>query len=211
MEALEEGLKALGLAYDDGILAKLNTYMDEIALFNPSLKLVSYKDRDELIVRHILDCAAGVPVIRAELGGRGRAADFGSGAGLPGIVLAILMPDVEFVLVERMSRRIGFLRNVVLRCSLGNVELWDDDIRKVSGNFPLVTFRAFRPITEVIRPVSSLLEEDGCICAYKAKKSYIDVEIREIEGFSCEIVDLSVPFLDEERRMLVMHKQGGFQ
>ena len=102
------GLKAYGVdkAEDKAII--LEKYLNEIMLFNPTLKLVGEKERDEIIYRHILDSASAYPLFSSMTKTSSTIADLGTGAGLPGVVLAILFPDRNFVLIDRMTRRIGF-------------------------------------------------------------------------------------------------------
>ena len=115
------GLKAYGVdkAEDKAII--LEKYLNEIMLFNPTLKLVGEKERDEIIYRHILDSASAYPLFSSITKTSSTIADLGTGAGLPGVVLAILFPDRNFVLIDRMTRRIGFLRAVKAKLNLVNV------------------------------------------------------------------------------------------
>ena len=105
-----KGLKAYSVVEAEDKAMILQKYLDEILLFNPVLKLVGEKDREEIIYRHILDSASSYPVFSSLTKKGDKIADLGSGAGLPGVVLAILFPDRNFTLIDRMTRRIGFLR-----------------------------------------------------------------------------------------------------
>ncbi|MGN1164299.1 MAG: 16S rRNA (guanine(527)-N(7))-methyltransferase RsmG, partial [Candidatus Ornithospirochaeta sp.] len=123
-----EGLGRLGVEDGETKAEKLSLYLDKIMLFNPSLKLVGEKTREEIVSRHILDSAAAYPVFLSETRPGDSIADLGTGAGLPGIVLSVLFPDRRWVLIDRMSRRIGFLRIVKASLLLDNVEIVDKDI-----------------------------------------------------------------------------------
>ena len=117
------GLNAYGVdkAEDKAII--LEKYLNEIMLFNPTLKLVGEKERNEIIYRHILDSASAYSLFSTITNSSSTIADLGTGAGLPGVVLAILFPDRNFVLIDRMTRRIGFLRAVKAKLNLVNVEI----------------------------------------------------------------------------------------
>lgn len=208
MDRLGKGLEMLGLGCAPRVVDRLRTYVDEIMLFNPAYGLVSVCGMDELVTRHILDCAGGASVIAGCLGADARVADLGSGAGLPGVVLAILMPDVHFVLIERMKRRVDFLTNVVARCALDNVEIVQEDISRTDDAFGCITMRAFHPVGDIIRDVSRLLAPCGRVCAYKAQKSYVEKEMEGVDGWQSRLVPLSIPFLEEERTMLVLSRRG---
>lgn len=207
-DLLEDGLERLSIVTDADMIRKLETYIGEIELFNPVYHLVSYEDRDELVIRHILDCAAGCPVIRQREKEGCSVADLGSGAGFPGIVLSILMPEYRFFLIERMKRRVDFLKNVVLRCNLGNVEVISYDVKDVRREFDCVTFRAFHPLYDMIGDAHRLLAKGGALYAYKARQSYVEAETEGLEGFDSELVRMRVPFLDEVRHMLILRKKG---
>ena len=136
----------------------LEAYVRELELFNPAYGLVGTESHEELIIKHILDSLAPLgPILRA-LDQAGSAppslsiADAGTGAGLPGLPLAIALPGCQFTLIERMGRRIGFLQNTLAVLGLENVRLEQADIEKArSGPFDLITFRAFRPSRAEIR------------------------------------------------------------
>ena len=177
------GLKAYGVdkAEDKAII--LEKYLNEIMLFNPTLKLVGEKERDEIIYRHILDSASAYPLFSSMTKTSSTIADLGTGAGLPGVVLAILFPDRNFVLIDRMTRRIGFLRAVKAKLNLVNVEIVSKDISEVKDHFAYVTSRAFRPLSAVAEDMMKLAPE---AILYKGTKKAIEEEIDELKdmGYS---------------------------
>ena len=198
MDLLLEGAEKLKLDLTSLQRERLERYISEIELFNPIYKLVSYQDRDELIIRHILDSLAGVKVFEALEGSS--IADLGTGAGFPGVVLAIML-DRPIVLVERMKRRVDFLKNVILRCNLKNVS-------EVEERFDIVTCRAFHPIFDIIDDVDRILSPNGVFAPYKGKKSYLYSEIENLSNWDVSITNLHVPFLDEERIIALMRKKN---
>ena len=215
---LEEGLAKLGIP-QARILPLLISYIEEIELFNPAYGLVKVKDRRELIVRHILDSLAPIDVIRHTLGPAFKQktpliADVGSGAGLPGIPLAVCMDNAEFTLIERMRRRAGFLRDAVAVMGLPNVRVEEAEMEKISlpaaRRFDLVVFRAFRPLEPALyRKLLKLLAPGGALAAYKGRRQTIDEELSGLppaarEIFPWELVPLEVPFLEEERHLVLM-------
>jgi len=227
---LEEGLEKLGIGkvVMENTASLLERYIDEIELFNPAYGLVKVRDRREIIVKHILDSLAPLHLIHRLLetkpctaDTRRRIADVGSGAGLPGIPLAVCMPDAEFTLIERMGRRTGFLRDVLAVLSLANVMVEETEMEKAgAGRFDLVVFRAFRPLVPaILNGLLRLLAPDGIIAAYKGRRQTVEEEITSLiktpgktaglftgpEHLSWEIIPLEVPFLDEERHLLLIH------
>ena len=205
MDLLLEGAEKLKLDLTSLQRERLERYISEIELFNPIYKLVSYQDRDELIIRHILDSLAELKVFEALEGSS--IADLGTGAGFPGVVLAIML-DRPIVLVERMKRRVDFLKNVILRCNLKNVRIVSKDVSEVEERFDIVTCRAFHPIFDIIDDVDRILSPNGVFAPYKGKKSYLYSEIENLSNWDVSITNLHVPFLDEERIIALMRKKN---
>jgi 16S rRNA (guanine527-N7)-methyltransferase len=198
------------LVADPRVPELLRRYIAEIELFNPAYGLVGAKDRDELIVKHILDSLAPLSAIRNLLPpGIPIVADAGSGAGLPGIPLAICFPAVNFALLERMGRRTGFLENAVAVLGLANVDVEQTEIeRGRAGRYDLVVFRAFRPLEPpMLKALFRRLRPNGVLAAYKAREEKIAEEMGAVAGLagSWEAIDTPVPFLDEPRRLVVVH------
>ena len=218
---LEEGLSKLGVSggNEDGsnfppeqILNLLIQYIEEIERFNPAYGLVKVKDRRELIVKHILDSLAPAGIFSSRP--VKRIADIGSGAGLPGIPLAICMPGAEFTLVESMGRRAGFLRDALAVLKLPNAVVVEEDLKTFSrhvaetGPFDLVVFRAFKPLeNRLLRLLFRLLAPGGIIAAYKGRRQTVEEEMSGLtwKPLSWDLLPLSVPFLEEERHLLLIH------
>jgi 16S rRNA (guanine527-N7)-methyltransferase len=218
---LKEGLLELGLDKGpvEGALPLLSRYIEEIELFNPAYGLVKVANRREFILRHILDSLAPLEAIKRFAGPAAAIADIGSGAGLPGIPLAIFMPDAQFCLVERSGRRAGFLRNALAVLGLPNVRLQEQEMEKLGllapHSFDVLVFRAFRPLEPaILKGLSRLLAPGGSLAAYKGRRKAVEEEmaaaLASSEKGHCppiaswEILPLSVPFLEEERHLLLV-------
>ncbi|MDR2194302.1 MAG: 16S rRNA (guanine(527)-N(7))-methyltransferase RsmG [Treponema sp.] len=215
------------------IINALERYIAEIELFNPAYKLVGTNDRKELIVKHILDSLSGLGVINrfaaVYAGTDVKIADAGSGAGLPGIPLAISLPSYHFTLLERMGRRAGFLNNTCAVLGIPNVTVEEKEIEKAAPNrFNIITFRAFKPLDNgAIKSLFRLLTPDGILIAYKGKKDTVEREFallkatlhlppstKDDAAAHWEIIRVSVPFLKEERHIAVIprvYKKSGIE
>ena len=207
-ELLVSGLGRIGAPSDERTEVRLERFISEIMLFNPALKLVGDKDPDEIIIRHVLDSAAAYPVFMKETAEGAVIADLGSGAGFPGVVLSILMPDRHFVLVERMQRRSQFLKGVLARTGLENAEVDESDLSAVRRRFDAVTCRAFHPVFSVAEDVLDVLLPGAPLFLYKGQRKNVSSELDVLRGegycFDEQIVDLHVPYLDEARTMAVL-------
>lgn len=198
--------------------AKMDTYINEIILFNSAYNLTNTSDHDELWTRHIEDSLSAVDTIvkiAEELKAGGETeiliGDIGSGGGLPGIPLAACLPDYKFTLVERMSKRCAFLENAAAILGLSNVTVLNSEAERVPAeSFHIATFRAFRPLDEkMTKTLLALTKTGGCLAAYKAKRENITTEMEAIKKIvpDYEVVELHVPGLEDSERNLVIVKK----
>jgi len=223
---LLRGLEALALPTQGSLPTLLARYVEELETWNPAYGLVGASG-DELIVKHILDSLAPISVIRSLLSriSTSRApsnanrneptapplshylADLGSGAGLPGIPIALALPELRVSLVDRMGKRIRFLESMKASLPLPNVEIVESEVERAPGSYDLVTFRAFRPFErKLFKRVFALCESDGFVIAYKGKKEKALDELNAVEGLfsESEILPVKVPFLDDERCLVIL-------
>ena len=171
-EALRAGAAALGVDLEDRALDRLERFLDELERWNARSNLVGDHDRRTLAERHLVDSLAAVPALRG-LGTGLRIADVGSGAGLPGVPLAIVLQPREMVLVEPRRKRASFLRAV--RRALPDVPLTVleervEDLVGAAGTeaaFDAVTSRAALSDAELGSAATSLLRAGGLLVAYR--------------------------------------------
>ena len=220
---LKQGLEQLNFsqAQIDFLIPKMEQYIKELVLFNSAYNLVNTDDHDEIVIKHILDSLSAYPEIKDLAEGQKEKlnrqiiiGDIGSGGGLPGIPLAASLPEFDFVLVERMSKRCAFLENVAAILGLKNVTVLNKEAEKVKKeSIDIAVFRAFRPLDKtMIKTLLDLIPHTGTLAAYKAKKEKI---IEEMSAIGYEEIDyglkkLEVPFLtdtstdDSRERNLVL-------
>ncbi|SDN35501.1 16S rRNA m(7)G-527 methyltransferase [Actinomyces ruminicola] len=135
--------------------------------------LVGPRELPRLWSRHIVNSAAVVPFLPAS----GRVADIGSGAGFPGIVVALLRPDLDVVLVESMERRTQWLEDVVAELDLDNVAIERARAEELRAKYDAVTARAVANLTKLIRMTSPLLKPGASLLALKGARA--DAEVAE--------------------------------
>lgn len=131
-------------------------------------------------------------------------ADVGSGAGLPGIPLAVVFPDISFTLIEKQAKRVNFLQNEIAILPLKNVKVLQADFSKTKETFDIVTFRAFSPLTaELISQLQSLTKPGGKILAYKGKtqKAREELNAAKIPPARQKLITLS-----PERALVIIDK-----
>ncbi len=217
---LKEGLESIGI-YDTTKAEKLFQYAKELELSSEEFGLSTIVDIEEIIVRHIFDSLVAVPHIQSIKTkmllkeplkkSDFTIADIGSGGGIPGIPLSIILDDTNFVLAERMTKRCSFLSRCKENLQLKNVSIETIEAERIAQKrFDICVFRAFRPLDKkMTRVLLRILKEDGSLVAYKAKKEKITEEMSSIQQWvqSYEVIPLQVPFLENHERHLVVIKK----
>jgi len=200
--ALESGTAALGLALASAQHDVLLDYLALLARWNAAYNLTAVRDTNEMVPRHLLDSLAIVAHVRES-----RVADLGSGAGLPGIPLAIARPDVHVALVESNGKKARFLREAQRRLGLANV-----DVREARaeagrpGEVEAVVARALAALPELAKLAAHWLAPGGAL--YAMKGPGYQEELREIgPGWSHAATErLTVPGLDADRYLVVLKR-----
>ena len=202
----------LGLDFSGERLLLLEKYIAEIELWNPRYGLVAAGE--DIVGRHVIDSLSGLNPIRRL--NPSTLADVGSGAGFPGIPLAIWMEDTEFTLIERSGKRAGFLRNVLISLGLKNVEVLEmavEDISRKSSQrmFDVITFRAWSAVDDdLLDSLSPILASGGVIAAYKGRLDVLEAELEGVSGRlrTKDILPLATPAGGGERHMALLKLQA---
>jgi 16S rRNA (guanine527-N7)-methyltransferase len=152
----------------------IHRYVDLLATDGVTRGLIGPRELPRLWSRHIVNCA----VARDLLPHEARVADVGSGAGLPGVVLALSRPDVELTLIEPLLRRVTFLREVVAELGLDNVTVLRTRAEDLSGEpgFDVVTARAVAPLITLVRWTLPLCVAGGEVIAYKGSSAATELD-----------------------------------
>jgi len=203
-DLLSEGLSLLGLDGRGTEAEGLRRYIGELERWNKRIGLVNATG-EELVVKHILDSLAPLNVIRSMP--HSRMADIGSGGGLPGIPLAICLPDAEFTLVERSGKKAGFLRDCCITLKLSDrVRVLECDVKDVKATFDIVVFRALGKLSECAEQLFRIAGSCGILAAYKGRRDVAEAEVASIRPLcsEVEIKKITVPFLEEERHLVIL-------
>jgi 16S rRNA (guanine527-N7)-methyltransferase len=198
--ALDMGLGELQLALPGSARRKLLAYLELLAKWNQTFNLTAVRDPLQMVSHHVLDSLA----VLGELP-RGRLADVGSGAGLPGIPIAIAEPERPVVLIEASHKKGSFLRQAVIELDLANsaVHIGRAEAWRPIEQFAVVISRAFAELLQFITSCRHLVAEGGVLAAMKA--GYPHDEIAHVaNGCDCsDVRRLRVPLLDAERHLVL--------
>ncbi len=198
-KALSKGAIALGVALSATQAEKLTAYMGLVVKWNQRFNLVSRRDIGRLLERHVLDSLGAWRYLRGA-----RLLDVGSGAGLPGIPLAVSKPQMDFILCDRMATRCRFLKHVVQRLEIQNVEVVQADVAALSdGGFDTITARAVASTEVMWQSAQSKLALNGCMLIFESTD---DTE-RKIElDARVQRVAYQVPGLEEKHTMVTVER-----
>ncbi|NBC30912.1 MAG: 16S rRNA (guanine(527)-N(7))-methyltransferase RsmG [Spirochaetes bacterium] len=207
-DLLEDGLRSLGLE-TDALVEPLERYLSELRLWNRRIDLLADAG-EQLIPRHILDSLAPIPILRSRgvpAADGATIADLGSGAGLPGIPLAVALPTAHVTLVERSGRRAGFLRSAAAVLGLRNVAVQERRLEELGDErFDLLVFRALTTFdASLARAARRLTLHGGVLCAYQGRMDSAERMAGELHRVfeSVEIAAVEVPYLHGERHIVL--------
>ena len=193
---LEAGLAKLGLSLAPGQLAALATFVAELADWNTRMNLTAITDPAEVVDKHLLDSLAVLPHVKGLA-----VADVGSGAGFPGLPLAVADPDRRYTLIESTGKKVKFLRHAVERLDLPNVDvlLGRAEALKPSQPFDSVISRALGPLSDFIRVAGHLAGRRGRLLAMKGKPPTDELKALPPGWKALAVHPVRVPGLDAER------------
>ena len=196
---LQSGLAALALPA--ALAPALSAYLDELEKWNGAYNLTAVRDRGEMVTRHLLDSLAMHPHIEGPL------LDVGSGAGLPGIPLAIARPELRVTVLDSNGKKARFLRHAVRALGLANVEVVEarvEDYRPAEP-FARVTSRAFASLKDFFALSAHLPAADGQWLAMKGK---LDPQETQDLPAGVGIVDIKPLQVPEARHLVVAARKA---
>jgi len=196
-----EGLNELGFKNDPLLIEKLEIYLATLKKWNRVYNLTAIDEDSEIIVKHFLDSLSVNQYIQHSE----RVLDVGTGAGFPGLILALFNPKKSFVLVDGVSKKISFLQEMIGKLNLKNVIAVHTKVEqyKVAEQFDMIISRAFADIKKMIKLTNHLMKDNGRFVAMKGP----DV-MSELDNINLPFVhyDITVPFLQGSRKIIEIKK-----
>ena len=204
LSQLRRGCETLGLALESGQEALLLAYLELLQKWNNAYNLTAVRDPEQMVTRHLLDSLAIAPQLRGQ-----NVIDVGTGAGLPGIPLAILYPQRNFSLLDSNGKKTRFLFQVKTALRLDNMRVHHQRVEsfRPSDPYDAVLSRAFASLTDMVAGCRHLLAASGRFFAMKG--AYPTEELAAL-GPACELIavhELQVPGLAEQRHLVEMMTQ----
>ncbi|MAT01177.1 MAG: 16S rRNA (guanine(527)-N(7))-methyltransferase RsmG [Rhodobacteraceae bacterium] len=193
---LEKGMQILGFENIPQIISKLLIYKELLMKWNNSFNLTSVKNT-EIVTHHFLDCLAVIPFIKSS-----RLLDVGTGAGLPGIVIAIVNPDIKVSLIDKVGKKITFIKRIIAELEIKNIETYHERVELLTSEekYDGIISRAFSNMEVFIKSTKHLIKSRGVWYGMKSKKILDDEMININDPWVLEKLD--IPFLQAERYLV---------
>ena len=197
-DILTQGLRGLG---EDPATHPCETYLwflRELSKWNTAYNLTAIRDPAQMVTHHLLDSLSVLPYIHGQ-----RCLDVGTGAGLPGLVLALARPQSHWTLLDSKSKKIRFLQHIVLELKPANVELVTSRAEDYEPPqlFSTIVSRAFSSLVDFQRITAHLKAKEGHLLAMKGTRP--EHELAELIDVKPDVVKLRVPGLESERHVVI--------
>jgi len=194
-QLLCEGAELMNIALSDQQIQQLLNYVALIHKWNKVYNLSAIHDSIESIKKHLLDSLSIIHFVQP-----GLLLDVGSGAGLPGIVIAIMKPETEVFVLDSVGKKCRFMQAVKSELALENLTVVNSRVEsfKPSKSFSQITSRAFAEASKTIQLTKHLLEENGRYLLMKGS----NVDAENVDNFNAKVHSMTVPFVSEKRSLL---------
>lgn len=204
-QLLAQGVDGLGLSVSDEQQALLVRYVELLNKWNKAYNLTAVRDPVQMVVRHLLDSLAVLPYVSDEA-----ILDVGTGAGIPGMILAICRPDQRHTLLDSNGKKTRFVLQAVNELGLDNVDVVHGRVEQQDLSVTQIISRAFASLSDMTKMTAHLLAPGGRLLAMKAAAT--DMEIAGLkQAWQLQHIPLTVPMLNEPRQLIVLTPQGDSQ
>jgi len=203
LDLLIEGLERMALKLSDQMIDQLMTYLNLVEKWNRVYNLTAIRERDEMIKLHFLDSLSIFNNVHVK-----NILDVGSGAGFPGIVLAITKPELKVTVMDSVNKKTTFMQQVKSELALTNLDVVNSRVEDYQPTtlFEAVTSRAFSNLKNMMSLTQHTLKKEGVWLAMKSKD--VKEELEEFEKNQYILIPLEVPFIDAERYLVILKKDN---
>jgi 16S rRNA (guanine527-N7)-methyltransferase len=206
---LRAGVQALGLSLSNEQIQRLLDYVALIQKWNKVYNLTALRDPADMLTHHLLDSLTAIaPLSRHTQGQAIRVLDVGSGGGLPGVVLAICMPELNVSCVDTVAKKAAFVQQVAVSLKLPNLRGIHARVESLADPYAVICSRAFASLPDFVTWSRSALAEGGVWMAMKGKHPQDEIDALPADVKVFHVEPLAVPGLDVERCMVWMRPEG---
>ncbi|MGJ7527225.1 16S rRNA (guanine(527)-N(7))-methyltransferase RsmG [Variovorax sp. GB1P17] len=208
IDTLRAGAAALGVALSDHQANQLLAYGTLMLKWNKVYNLTAVRDPAGVMTHHLLDSLAAVAPLQREWPGKGRLLDVGSGGGLPGVVIAIMRPDIEVSCLDAVAKKAAFVQQVAVELEMPNLRGLHARVESLAGSYEVVSSRAFASLPDFFNGSVHLLAPGGVWLAMKGKMPSDELAVLPKGVAVFHVEQLTVPGLDAERCIVWARKEA---
>ena len=203
--AIEDGVRAMGQTLPPGAAGRLAALLAELERWNRRINLTAIRDPASMVSHHVLDSLAARPFLEGA-----RVVDIGTGAGFPGLPLAIAEPGIEIELVDSGGKKIAFVQHIITELGIANARAVRTRVETYTPRrgFDTVIARALGTLSYLLESAGHLVDDRGVMLALKGQ--YPHDELGRLSqakhpgaGWDCDVTGLTVPGLEAHARHLV--------
>lgn len=205
---LRAGAAELGLTLDDRQCERLLAYGALILKWNKVYNLTALRDPATVMTHHLLDSLSVIAPMKRERAVATRLLDVGAGAGLPGVVIAIMRPDVDVTCLDAVAKKTAFVQQVAAELKLPNLRGLHARVETLSGSYDVISSRAFASLPDFYAGSMQLMADEGVWLAMKGKVPSDELAALPPGVDVFHVEQLTVPGLDAERCIVWARKAG---
>ncbi len=208
IDTLRAGAATLGVTLSDRQSEQLLAYGSLMLKWNKVYNLTAVRDPAGVMTHHLLDSLAVIAPLQREWAGKGKLLDVGSGAGLPGVIIAILRSDIEVSCLDAVAKKAAFVQQVAAELELPNLRGLHARVELLEGSYDVISSRAFASLPDFFNGSKNLLAPDGVWLAMKGKTPADELAALPDWVSVFHVEQLTVPGLDAERCIIWARKQA---
>ncbi len=204
-DQISHGAAQLRCGLPNGAAEQLADYLLLLDKWNARINLTAIRDLPSMVTHHVLDSLAIVPELAQVAHGRRlRIADVGTGAGLPGLVLAVAQPEWQLTCIDAVAKKIAFVQQAIGALQLANARAVASRVQDIGETFDVVTSRAYAALDEIIDSCQHLVAPGGVIAAMKGPRVDQEAQALPAPWRLAANIPLAVPGLNEQRFLAVL-------
>ncbi|MBF0328953.1 MAG: 16S rRNA (guanine(527)-N(7))-methyltransferase RsmG [Nitrospirae bacterium] len=196
------GLQQLGIDSPNHVISSFETYLSELKKWNKAYNLTALKKDDEIITKHFLDSLLYLKLLPER---KCSVADVGSGAGFPGLPIAIVKPDIAVTLIEPSRKKCAFLRHIKRSLQLNNIKILESRVEDIKDIvFDAAVTRALFSISDFVKTTRHIVKKNGILILNKGPK--FDSEIKQLgDSIKYAITEADLPFSTAKRNLIKIY------
>ncbi|MDM0107450.1 16S rRNA (guanine(527)-N(7))-methyltransferase RsmG [Variovorax sp. J22R24] len=206
---LRDGAEKLGIELTARQTERLLAYGALILKWNKVYNLTALRDPATVLTHHLLDSLSVIQPLQRERSTEAKLLDVGAGAGLPGVVIAILRDDIDVTCLDAVAKKAAFVQQVASELGLRNLRGLHARVESLTGSYDVISSRAFASLPDFITGSAHLLAPGGIWLAMKGRAPDDEIAQLPVDAAVFHVEQLSVPGLDAERCVVWMRKPAG--